>query len=387
MCIAAVAALVATGCLSGPRSARPPADADRPGAVVIFEGSAFDGAAARDAATRLIGQMAERPVRALLEEPPIERVTRAASSRLERTAPSAARDGACRKRGRSVATAVAERAEIVFRVKLDARTTARPATDKDRADLGPKGFDKVLSVVGLGGGDTVYETTLGGSVERVTFPGTTTTARRAVHWVDRRIGKSGDAPPPSVEGALRDAFDALPASGAARWEPVARGLVSGGCPSLGVAVADTFLDDAAVRRRIHAAAEAFLRADAKRGETTVAQGDAVASNEPEPAPAAEPPADVTSAPEAGYSCTTLCSLHMVELCNNDRTLWTQHGSRWENTRCGTRRSEAFLTDCYRMQWLSGTYERACMRPCEENDEGRSRLIALLRRSGCLKTGT
>src|SRR5262249_45800236 len=161
-----------------------------------------------------------------------------------------------------------------------------------------------------------YETTFAGAVERVTFPGTTTSARRAVHWVDRRIGKSGDAPPPSVEGALRDALDALPAPGAARWEPVARGLVSGGCPSLGIPVADTFLDDAAVRRRIHAAAEQSLRADAKRGETTVAQGDAVASGEAEPAPEAEPPADAASAPDAGYTCATLCSLHMVELCNN-----------------------------------------------------------------------
>jgi hypothetical protein len=77
---------------------------------------------------------------------------------------------------------------------------------------------------------------------------------------------------------------------------------------------------------------------------------------------------------------------MVELCNNDRALWTQHGSRYENTRCGLRRSEAFLEDCYRMQWLSGTYEQSCVRPCQENADGRSRLLAVLRRSGCLRAG-
>jgi hypothetical protein len=75
---------------------------------------------------------------------------------------------------------------------------------------------------------------------------------------------------------------------------------------------------------------------------------------------------------------------MVELCNNDRTLWSQHGSRWESTRCGLRRSETFLEDCYRMQWLSGTYEQSCIRPCEESADGRTRLLAVLRRSGCLR---
>jgi len=75
---------------------------------------------------------------------------------------------------------------------------------------------------------------------------------------------------------------------------------------------------------------------------------------------------------------------MVELCNNDRMLWTQNGARWENTRCGVRRSETFLENCYRMQWLSGTYERSCLQPCERRAEGRERLLAMLRRSGCVR---
>jgi hypothetical protein len=78
-------------------------------------------------------------------------------------------------------------------------------------------------------------------------------------------------------------------------------------------------------------------------------------------------------------------MHMVELCNNDRALWTQNGARWENTRCGVRRSEEFLAACYRMQWLSGTYEQSCMQPCETGDDGRTRLLAMLRRSGCVRS--
>ena len=61
-------------------------------------------------------------------------------------------------------------------------------------------------------------------------------------------------------------------------------------------------------------------------------------------------------------------------------------TRFETTRCGTRRSEAFLEDCYRMQWLSGSYEQSCIQPCENSPEGRTRLVSMLRRSGCLRTG-
>jgi len=106
----------------------------------------------------------------------------------------------------------------------------------------------------------------------------------------------------------------------------------------------------------------------------------------EPSPGATPEPAVP-ATDPSYSCSTLCTLHMVELCNNDRTLWTQHGTRFESTRCGSRRSEVFLEECYRMQWLSGTYQESCIKPCEETAEGRPRLLAMLRRSGCLHAGS
>jgi hypothetical protein len=155
----------------------------------------------------------------------------------------------------------------------------------------------------------------------------------------------------------------MPAVPAAKWESLARGFVTGGCPVLGATVGATFLDGAA-ERRIRTAAVAALGPTARPEPTETVE--ATPTPAPEPAPeVATKPADPT------YSCATLCTMHMVELCNNDRALWTQNGARWENTRCGDARSEEFLAACYRMQWLSGTYEQSCMQPCETGDDGRA----------------
>jgi len=161
--------------------------------------------------------------------------------------------------------------------------------------------------------------------------------------------------------------------------------VNGGCPLLGYAVADAFVDDAPAKRRLRAAA---LAAMSSRVAARTAVGETPASDESsEPEPTSEPgPRTEPAAAPPEPSCATLCGLHMVELCNNDRTLWSQHGSRWESTRCGMRRTEDFLEECYRMHWLSGTYDRACMQPCESTSEGRARLETLLRRAGCLRSG-
>ncbi|HJQ85785.1 MAG TPA: hypothetical protein VKA21_16980, partial [Candidatus Binatia bacterium] len=101
------------------------------------------------------------------------------------------------------------------------------------------------------------------------------------------------------------------------------------------------------------------------------------------APAAEPVAAAPIAPSPP-PCEVLCDMHMVELCNNDRALWVEHRARWETTRCGTRRHEAFLESCYRQQWQSGTFRDACLVPCETSSEGRTRLEGILRRAGCLQ---
>jgi len=78
----------------------------------------------------------------------------------------------------------------------------------------------------------------------------------------------------------------------------------------------------------------------------------------------------------------LCGIHMVELCNGEKTLWISNNTKWQPTSCGTRRDEPFLQDCYRRQWLSGTFRDACVRPCESNVEDRDNLVKLLQTAGC-----
>jgi len=265
-------------------------------------------------------------------------------------------------------------------VRLDARTTARPATDAERKELGASGFGAMLSAVGLGD-DTLYETKLEGTVERVTFPGAAITAKQRVKWTGRRLGRKDAAPPPTIGEALTKALDTMPAMQTPRWESLARGFIGGGCPVLGATIAATFLDGALERRLRTAAVTALGPVRAPEPMETV---EAAPIPAPEPVP--EPAPEVATKPaDPTYSCTTLCTMHMVELCNNDRALWTQNGARWENTRCGMRRGEEFLAACYRMQWLSGTYQQSCMEPCETGDDGRTRLLAMLRRSGCIRS--
>ena len=381
-----LAALILAGCAPGNSPIARPAP-ELPGVVLVLQGSAFNAQATREEATQVASEQTGRPARAVVKEPSLERVIQSAAGKLDRTVARAARAEArsvtCQKKGRSAATAVAEHAETILRVRLDAKTTARPATETERKDLARSGIAGVLSAVGLGD-DTLYETKLDGTIERTTFPGSPTTAKQRIRWTGRRLGSKDAPPPPTVREALAKALTAMPKPGAPRWETVARNLVSGGCPVLGVAVAETFLDGPP-KRRIRAAAVATLGP----APTTTPAPSEIATATPEvtpsePRPEAVPTSAVTTSPDAGYSCTTLCTMHMVELCNNDRALWTQNGARWENTRCGVRRSEEFLASCYRMQWLSGTYEDSCIHPCESGDEGRVRLIAMLRRSGCIR---
>jgi hypothetical protein len=48
------------------------------------------------------------------------------------------------------------------------------------------------------------------------------------------------------------------------------------------------------------------------------------------------------------------------------------------------REEDFLQDCYRRQWLNGTFEDSCKKPCENSSEGRDKLLGILRRAGCVQ---
>jgi hypothetical protein len=170
---------------------------------------------------------------------------------------------------------------------------------------------------------------------------------------------------------------------APRWDRVARRLIARGCPLLALAVEDSFVHDEPAKRKVHASALAAIR------ERTAPSKKATQTSVEATPPTIESPEDVATdvAPKSPeLSCRKLCELHMVELCNNDRALWMQNRTTWESTRCGARRAEPFLESCYRMHWLDGTFDRACLGPCEGSGDGRDRLLLLLRRAGCLRAG-
>lgn len=348
----AVATLLCAGCTPSPAPVDP--TAGRHPVVVVLRGSAFNAPGSRDEASRAVAEATGLPVRVIEQEPAMERVTEPAAAGFDRAvarpARQDARDAGCRKKTRSIVTAVTERGAMIVRIRLDART------------------------------DTRQRARLDGTVERTTFPDKPSTARQRVQAADRRLGETGDAPP-QLRDALARAFAAMPAPRPNRWDTVARTLVAGGCPVLGTAVADTFVDEANARS-VRTAAIAALQSTRKAR---------VASSAP---PAGETASEVDRAPgtvrvtavarDGEPTCAALCNLQMIQICNTDRALWDRNGSRWEETRCGTRRSERFLAKCYRMQRESDTYDRACVRPCEDAADGRSRLASMLRRAGCLR---
>ncbi len=366
---------IVAGCPRTPPSV-PPIDTaaapSQPTVAVLVEGHAFASAAARDAIAALFQERTGRPVRLFTTEPSQPVVLQSVAKRALRKGDGYDwREPACRRRVRPLLPVIAAGADVVFRVRLDAVTTTRPATNTDRTELGD-GVSRMLAAVGIDGRGHVIETRLDGTVERTSFPGVATTHRKPVRWTGRRLGTDDAVAGADVRAAVGAAMALLPKAPEPRLDALARDLVAKGCPFLAYAVSDSPALGTDARRRIETAALAAMRRPV------------VAEERKETAEVAEP-ADA-AAPAPGYSCSKLCSLHMVELCNGNRTLWSRHGSRWESTRCGERRPEPFLEECYRMQWQSGTYERACVRPCEETPEGHARLQGMLQHSGCLRGG-
>jgi len=201
----------------------------------------------------------------------------------------------------------------------------------------------------------VHEESLVGSVRLSTFGSHPDTPHVVV---DRREASLEPPASPVLLDAgdvVTDALVGLPPPRAPEWVRYARSLAVSGCPLLAMSVANAHLGPGAKSVQT-AAVERMQRRGADRHAT----------------------------PREIRSCSTLCGMHMVELCNDDTSLWITHRARWEATPCGTRRSEPFLADCYREQWESGTFQDACVAPCEATAEGRERLEDILRRDGCLR---
>lgn len=201
-----------------------------------------------------------------------------------------------------------------------------------------------------------------GEVIATTFGHRPATTRHPI----RAQGDSGD-----VVDIFTEAVAALEPPAYPLWDGLARVLLSRGCPLGALAVYDARLRQRPDSRDVlHAALGRPRPAPARTAPAVAATAAAVSTI---PAPAVQPP-----------SCRALCEVHMVELCNADRDLWTRHRAVWQPTPCGQRRVEGFLRECYERQWLTGTLQDACIAPCRRAPDGRARLLHLLQGEGCMR---
>jgi len=294
-----------------------------------------------------------------------------------------------------VLTAITRQVDAVYRVSLDYVERSRPATATETAELGPlaRGF----RVVGLAAPGTVREATTQGSVDALLFTGRRGSRPIPVARTVTQVEPSALTPRPDVAALASAALQDLPPFRAPEWDTVARRLTASGCPFVALALADAGLTSTAGGRVVRTAALATIREavkrrprraddDAAHGLTRGEAPEVPDTSAPDAAAKAGSSATPAQASEQQYSCSELCGMHMIELCNRDKSLWDSHGRRWEPTACGTMREEAFLKECYRQQWLSGAFHDACVVPCEGQSEGRDHLLNLLQGTGCLRPG-
>ena len=341
---------------------------------LVAEGSAFERASVRDAVVRDLEQATGRHVVVLAglvgrEDPDAS----AFLARVRKAEPALRRgewrEPHCRDEA-AVLTALVRHVDAIYRVTVDRSERMRPLAPGEASSHG-RVAGAVLGALRLAAPDSVREESVTGTVVVSTFG-----AARAVRGVP--VSRTLVSIEPTVLTRRLDAaavigekLRALPPPPAPAWDVVAARLIADRCPFLALAVHETQVAPARpdLRRRALAAARPPARRPARA--TTV----------PSSVPAAESPAPP---PDDRYSCTNLCRMHMVEICNKDRVLWDAHRKRWEPTACGSMREEAFLQDCYRQQWLSGAFHDSCVEPCEQAPEGRDRLLGILQSAGCLR---
>ena len=373
-----------------PRSVWPPAADGRPVAL-LMEGSAFVGPVRARTEYVLEGELG-RPVRVVEALPTAAddetkalaaRVVGSRSLRYDWREPQCAWD-------RTLLAGVTHDVDAVYRAVVDYSERERPATDYEWDEL--RGFRTGFRR--LRERPMVREEIVTGAVARSALVLHDAVARASVYG--RRVSLASDRERIDVAVAIAETVRGLPELATPEWDGLARRLLKQGCPFLALAIADTQLV-AGERESVQTAAVAAMRAGPGRGaarerpanpvRTTPATrqpeepsaGTQATAGAPEPS---EPPAEQTALARA-TSCRTLCEMHMVEICNTDKVLWSAHRARWEATPCGTRRDEGFLAQCYQEQWDTGTFDTSCVQPCEASDAGRSRLMAILQEAGCV----
>lgn len=269
--------------------------------------------------------------------------------------------------GQAAAHALAHEANAHYRIVLRRRTSTRTITAEERRDAS---VTERTAARLLGRADQAQETRIDGEVIATTFGREPAATRVPIHAADVRLGATGDGTLDVVD-VVAQAIQPLRPPAYPLWDGLARRLLARGCSLAALAVYDARLQHRADSRDVLRAA---LGPDPTRAAPAVVAA---------PAPTT-PPDEAPVAPAPTVSCTALCEAHMVELCNNDRELWNRHRADWVPTPCGQMRLEPFLRECYQRQWLSGTLQEACVGPCERTDEGRARLLHLLRSQGCAR---
>jgi hypothetical protein len=283
-----------------------------------------------------------------------------------------------------VLTAIHRDVDAVYHVSLAYTERSRPAREAERpaADGRPEALGAVLRAVRAVPAGTVREEALAGHVA-VSIFAPESSRRVPVSVAASQLEPSALTPRVDVGTAVGAALAQLPVPPAPRWEAVARELVRAGCPFLALTIYEKRLEGGSGRDDVKKAALATVARSLGKRKTGRVPEPTAAKATPE-TPEDQEPRDEERSPEEAYSCKSLCSMHMVELCNNNRILWSSNHVRWEPTPCGARREEEFLKECYRQQWLAGTFDTACVSPCEGTTEGRERLTRILQGAGCLR---
>jgi hypothetical protein len=388
----AVAALLSTSCgyVRLPENPwRTPVEG-RPVALLL-EGSAF-AARVRERTARMLEGELRRPVR-LVEALPTAaddetkalaaRIVGVRSLRYDWREPQCAWD-------RTLLAGVTLDVDAVFRAVVEYTERERPATDGEWEELrGARvGFRQLRER------PTMREEVVTGTVSRSALVLRDAVSRVSLHR--RRVTLAEDRERIDVAVVVAETAHGLGVPAAPEWDALARRQLKQGCPFLALAIADTYLASRE-REPVQVAALAAMRGTQSRGGSRERPGSparpAPPAREPEEPIAVTQPTPVSPEPSAApaeptavaraASCQSLCEMHMVEICNTDKVLWSAHRARWEPTPCGTRRDEQFLAQCYQEQWDTGTFETSCVQPCEASDAGRSRLMAILQEAGCV----
>jgi hypothetical protein len=361
--------------------------------VLVAEGAALHSAAARETVVHALEGHLGRPV-VLLDGAPSDADVAALAKALRPTYAALARhDGrepACRGE-RLVLPTLQYAADAAYVVRLDG-----PGGE---GTVSSGGLPGLLASLGVRRPLTL-RTQARGTIELHTFNERITV---------RQARLRGDVGEPLGDVVTR-ALAALPDPPGPQWAAEGRRLAAAGCPLLALAVYEQRLalrdDGAAVRQAALGRLAPALKRDPTREiasaamdefrsalrEDDIERAAAVVTryeNDPGRRPTTLVHMRNTLAARRGplpepaqTSCTTLCEMHMVEVCNNDRELWHEHQRSWESTPCGKKRADEFLQACYLHQWLSGTFQGACVAPCDEDPGGRAKLRHILQQSGC-----